>query len=78
MLLTENIQEYRKIYYRKHRDYLLDYSKWYYSLNKYYAGKCNIEDIIEKPIKPKKKEEKIKKNKIPFTINKGTFILTFQ
>lgn len=78
IMLTEDIQEYRKIYYRKHRQYLLEYSKWYYSTNQYNLGNSKKREIIKKPIKIKIKKEKKEKKKKQFTITKGNFTLEFK
>jgi len=74
MLLTSDIKEYRKDYYRKHKEYLLEYSKWYYSYQKYLSGKCELKDVR---IKPKKKIYGKKKKNNLFKIIKGPILIVF-
>jgi hypothetical protein len=54
-MLTEDIKKYRQHYYKNHRDYLLNYSKWYYSLIKFRKGFILEEEVIPKPIRDTQK-----------------------
>lgn len=75
-MITHDIKSYRKDYYRKHRDYLLEYSKWYYSFNKYKNGMCELSEVRNKPKKMfNRKNRKKKENE--FAVFQGPIILTF-
>ncbi len=76
-MLTEDIKEYRRIYYRTHRDYLLGYSKWYYSKLKFTKGLINEDSVITKPFKEIKEKKKKKKTNTGFIKSHGNFILIF-
>tara|TARA_R110001632_G_scaffold151476_1_gene269058 strand:+ start:5431 stop:5664 length:234 start_codon:yes stop_codon:yes gene_type:complete len=62
-MLTEDIKKYRQSYYKNHREYLLNYSKWYYSLIKFRKGFILEEEILKKPIRTEPRH-KPKKNYI--------------
>lgn len=59
-MLTENMIEYRKKYYQKNRDYLLNYSKWYYRYLKYEKGNITFEELDNKPTRIKLVKKKNK------------------
>ena len=63
-MLTENMIEYRKDYYKNNRDYLLNYSKWYYRYLKYERGEITFEDLDNKPTRIKLVKKKKKGNHI--------------
>lgn len=72
----KNLQEYRRQYYRKNKDYLLSYQKWYYSNRRYQLGIIEKSEVFPKPNRgetfseKKKKEEKLmKKTYGSFTIH---------
>ena len=71
---TADIKEYRQNYYQENRDYLLEYSKWYYSQKKYMAGEIDISEVKVKPIR--KKEDTNEQNIIK--IKKGEFTVVFE
>lgn len=76
-MLTDDIKEYRRIYYRKHREYLLGYSKWYYSKLKFMKGLIVEDEMIIKPFKEVKEKKKKKNKETGFIKSHGTFILVF-
>ncbi len=60
-MLTENMIEYRKKYYEMNRDYLLNYSKWYYRYLKYERGDITFEELDNKPTRIKLVRKKNKR-----------------
>ena len=51
-MLTQDMRKYRREYYKKNREYLLNYSKWYYTYLKYVNNQIPIEKVLKKPDKP--------------------------
>jgi|DEB0MinimDraft_6_1074348.scaffolds.fasta_scaffold03948_4 hypothetical protein len=76
-MLTQDIEDYRKSYYKKNQQYLLEYSKWYYSYRKYLDGKCDYDDVRDKPNRNDFNKNKDGKPEGHFSIQKGEFILKF-
>ena len=70
-MITTDIHEYRKDYYKRNRKYLLDYSKWYYSKQKYIQGKINKSEIKRKPYRSCQPLDLNKPQ--PFQIRHGAF-----
>ena len=77
-MLTADIIQYRKNYYQKHKQYLLAYSKWYYSDLKFREGKLKNEEVLSKPPK-EMRERKYEKRKPPppLALTRGVIVLTF-
>jgi hypothetical protein len=73
-MITTDIHEYRKDYYKRNRKYLLDYSKWYYSKQKCLEGKIKKSEVKTKPYRSCIVD--INKPQ-PFRIRHGTFTITW-
>ena len=71
---TADIKEYRQTYYRDNREYLLEYSKWYYSQKKYMAGELDISELKPKPVR-KKQDKNVDKI---IKIKQGSFTVVFE
>lgn len=72
-----NIQEYRKEYYRKNKNYLLSYQKWYYTNRRFQAGLIDKSFVYPKPDKNERYTVKEKKMQNSLIIEKGNFTITF-
>ena len=73
MVRISNIQEYRRDYYRKNKEYLLSYQKWYYSNRRYEIGLINKSQVFPKPDREERFTVKKKKEENTLRISKGKF-----
>ncbi len=76
-MLTADIKQYRRNYYITHKDYLLAYSKWYYSNLKFLKGQISDIEVRTKPPKEIKPKKNKRKPPAKLEIVRGSFMLTF-
>ena len=74
----KDIQEYRRQYYLKNKEYLVRYQKWYYSNRRYQAGIIEEDEIYPKPKREQTYSEKKKKEDKLMKKRYGTFTIIFE
>ncbi len=74
----KTIQDYRKEYYLKNKDYLLSYQKWYYSKRRYELGIIKECQVYPKPRREETFSEKKKKEDKFMKKTYGSFTIHFE